>query len=71
MPNDVYEIVNVTPRTRSVGGTVFQKVHEVTFQTKPDGLSGTVDVPDDEFNPQHVDEVVRARVAVLQAVKAL
>ena len=66
-----YEIVSITPRLRNVAGSTFARVQEVTFTTKPSGLPGRVDIPDDEFDPMHVDGVVAPAAANLEAVKAL
>ena len=68
---DTYDIVTIQPRTRSDGGNVFRRVQEVTFRTKPSGIVGTLDVADADLSPDAVDELVKARAALLEQVKAL
>jgi hypothetical protein len=68
---DTYDIVNIAPRTRSAPGGIFTKVQEVTFTTKPSGLTGQIDIPADMFTPEHVNELVTEQARTIEAVKAL
>lgn len=68
---DTYEIVNIAPRTRGAAGGIFVKTYEVTFTTKPSGLTGQVDIPADTFGPDEVDAAVRPIAATIEAVKHL
>ena len=68
---DTYDIVNITPRTRSIGGGLFNNVQAVTFTTKPSGIVGAVDIPANAFTPEEVAKVVAGQAALLEAVKQL
>lgn len=43
----------------------------VTFQTKPEGIIGSVDIPIAQYSPDTVAALVEARVQALKAVHAL
>lgn len=66
-----FEIVTIAPRVRSVAGASFVHVQEITFVSLPNRLPGTVDVPDDQFDPAGVTAIVTPLAANLEAVKAL
>lgn len=66
-----FTVVSIAPRVRSVAGSTFAHVQEVTFTTVPSGIPGTVDIPDDQFDPAGVTAIVTPAAANLEAVKAL
>lgn len=66
-----YEIVNIVDRTVSLGGGQFQNQERVTYQTKPSGLVGYVDIPAEPGWENTVDEIVTAEAAKREQVKAL
>lgn len=68
---DVYEITNQT-RATDVGadGTIVP-VWKVTFTSKPSGTVGSVSVPASMYSADEVDRLVRAQVAVVEAVAKL
>lgn len=68
---ETYDIVSLQPRTRAVPGGTFQNVVTVTFVTKPNGITGMVDIPEQAFSTEEVDKVVTPKAAILEAVKNL
>lgn len=68
---DSYDIVQIAPKLRSAPGGIFTRVQEVTFTTKPSGITGQVDIDNDTFTPDTVDAAVRPAAANLEAVKHL
>ena len=66
-----FTVVSIAPRVRSVAGSTFEHVQEVTFTTIPSNIPGTVDIADADFNPAGVTAIITPVAANLEAVKAL
>lgn len=69
--SEAFKIENQRPATRAKPGGGFVPVMEITFTTKPSGITGTVDVPDSAYMPDEVARLVGAKAALLEEVQAL
>lgn len=71
MPNELYAVTSQTQITDlSPGGQVVPAM-QVSFTTKPSGIEGRVNVPISAYSAEEVDRLIRAQVAVIEAVQAL
>lgn len=68
---DTYEITNTAEvlDTRDVTNPVPSR--RITFRSKATGELGTVTLPEDNLTPQVVHDAVAAKVATLDAIRAL
>jgi hypothetical protein len=66
-----YQIVDQRPVTDVSPSGVFVPAVEITFTTKPSGMTGRVRIPETTYTPDHVDEVVGTAARNIETVQAL
>ncbi|HET9247706.1 MAG TPA: hypothetical protein VFO15_18020 [Xanthobacteraceae bacterium] len=66
-----YTVTDQRPVTVASAGGVFVPSMEITFVTKPSGQPGRVTVPNSQYTPAHVDEILTTAARNIEAVHAL
>lgn len=65
-----YTIDTITETRTFTPGRPSVPAHEIAFTTVPSGIVGTVTIDDNMFTEENVAQVVAARAAVLERIKA-
>lgn len=66
-----YEIISQIPQTRSMPGGQFSQVMMVTFRTKPNRQTGSVDIPAQMYTAGEVDRIVGEAARNIEEIQQL
>lgn len=66
-----YTITDQRPVTDAGPGGVFVPAMEITFVTKPHNIAGRIRVPNSQYTPVNVDQLITAQAEVIESVQTL
>jgi hypothetical protein len=66
-----YDVKTITATTRYNTDGAIGNAYTITFTTKPSGLTSSITVDGERFNPADVDPMIALEVQRLEAIKAL